>query len=109
MEIKQRVSKPTGYWRNQKGNQNISRHKWQWKHDNSKPMRCSKSSPKREIYNNTIVPQETRKISNRQPNFMPQTTGKRRTKIPQNYQKEKNHKDPSRNKWKRNERNSSKN
>ena len=43
-------------------------------------MGCSKSSPKREVYSNTIIPQETRKISNRQPNFTPKTTGKRRTK-----------------------------
>ena len=43
-------------------------------------MGCSKSSPKREVYSNTILPQETRKISNRQPNFTPKTTGKRRTK-----------------------------
>ena len=40
-------------------------------------MGCSKSSSKREVYNNTILPQETRKISNRQPNFTPKTTGKR--------------------------------
>ena len=33
---------------------------------------------KREIYSNTILPQETRKTSNRQPNFIPKTTGKRR-------------------------------
>ena len=34
MEIKQCVFKlPTGYWRNQKGNQKISRNKWQWKHN----------------------------------------------------------------------------
>ena len=50
------------------------------KHDNSKPMGCSKSSSKREVYNNTILPQETRKTSNKQPNFKPKTTGKRRTK-----------------------------
>ena len=31
------------YWRNQKGNKKISRNKWQWKHDNSKPMGCSKT------------------------------------------------------------------
>ena len=55
----------------------ISRNKWQWKHDNSKPMGCSKSNPKREVYSNTILPQETRKISNRQPNFTPKTTRKR--------------------------------
>ena len=44
-----------------------------------KPMRSSKRSSKREIYSNKILPQETRKISNRQPNFTPKTTGKRRT------------------------------
>ena len=65
MEIKQHVStKPTGYCKNQKGNKNISRNKWQWEHDNSKPMGCSKSSSKREVYSNTIL-QEARKTSNR--------------------------------------------
>ena len=66
MEIKQHISKyPTGYWRNQKGNKKISRNKWQWKHGNSKPMGCSKSSSKWEVYSKTILPQETRKTSNR--------------------------------------------
>ena len=41
-------------------------------------MGCSKSSSKREVYSNTTLPQETRKTSNRQPKFIPQTTGKRR-------------------------------
>ena len=59
------------------------RNKWQWKH-NSKPMGCTKSSSKREVYSNTILPEETRKTSNRQPNFTPKATGKRRTKPPQN-------------------------
>ena len=45
-------------------------------------MRCKKSSPKREVYSNTILPKETRITSNRQPNFTPKTTGKRRTKNP---------------------------
>ena len=70
-------------------------------------MGYSKRTPKREVCSNTIIYQETRKTSNRQPNFTPKTTRKRRTK--------KNpkisgriHKDPSRNKLKRNERNSSK-
>ena len=45
-------------------------------------MRCSKSTSKREVYSNTILPQETRKTSNRQSNFTPKTTGKRRTKKP---------------------------
>ena len=48
----------------------------------SKPIGCSKSSSKTEIYSNTILPQETRKTSNRQPNTTFKTTGKRRTKIP---------------------------
>ena len=82
MEINQYISKqPTGYWRNQKGKQIISRNKWQWKH-HSKPMGCSKNSPNREVYSNTILLQEKRKTSNRQPNFTPKTTGKRRTKKP---------------------------
>jgi len=76
MEIKQYVSKyPTAYWRNQKGNQKISRNKRQLKHDNSKPMGYSKSSSKREVDSNTILSQETRKTLNRQPNFTPKTTG----------------------------------
>ena len=53
---------------------------WQWKHDNSKPMGCSKSSSKREVYSHTILPQETRKTLNRQHNFTTNTTLKRRTK-----------------------------
>ena len=43
-------------------------------------MWCSKSSSKREVYSNTILPQEIRKTLNRQPNFTSKTTGKRRTK-----------------------------
>ena len=39
------------------------------KHDNSKSMGCIKSSSKREVYINKILPQETRKTLNRQPNF----------------------------------------
>ena len=33
----------------------------------------------REVNSNTVLPQETRKTSNRQPNFTPKTTGKRTT------------------------------
>ena len=85
MEIKQYITKQQrGYWRNKKRNKKIPRNKWQWKHDNSKPIAFSKSSSKREVYSNTILPQGTRKASNRQPNFTPNTTGKRRTKTPQN-------------------------
>ena len=45
-------------------------------------MGCSKSSPKRKVNSNTILPQETRKTLDRQPNFTPETIGKRRTKPP---------------------------
>ena len=34
-------------------------------------MGHSKSCSKREVYSNTISPQETRKISNKQPNLTP--------------------------------------
>ena len=40
-------------------------------------MGCSKSSFKRKVYSNTILPEETRKTLNRQPNFTSKTTGKR--------------------------------
>ena len=33
------------------------------------PVGCSKSSSKREVYSNTILPQETRETLNRQPNL----------------------------------------
>ena len=63
-----------------KGKFKNSRNKWQWKHDNLKPMWCSKSSSKREDSSNRTLPQETRKTPKRQPNFTSKTTGKRRTK-----------------------------
>ena len=43
-------------------------------------MGFSKNSSKRGVYSNTILPQEIRKTSNTQPNFIPKTAGKRRTK-----------------------------
>ena len=63
-------------------------------------MGCSKSSFKREVYCNTILPQETRKTSNRQANFTPKATGKI-TKKPQNLQKEINYKHQTKHKIKR--------
>ena len=42
-------------------------------------MGWSKSSSKRKVYSNTILPQEIRKTLNRQPNFTPKTTEKRTT------------------------------
>ena len=43
-------------------------------------MGCSKSSSKREIYSDTSLLQETRKISNKQPNLTPEVTRERKTK-----------------------------
>ena len=43
-------------------------------------MECSKSSSKREIYSNTISPQETRKITNKQTKLTPKATRERRRK-----------------------------
>ena len=54
------------------------------KHNNSKPMGCSKSSSKRDAYSNSILPQDARKTSNRQANSIPRTTGKRTKKKKQN-------------------------
>ena len=54
-------------------------------------MGCSESSSKKKVYSNTILPQETRKASNRQPNSTSKTVGKR-TKKTQSQQKEADHK-----------------
>ena len=47
-------------------------------------MGCSKSSSKREVYSNTILPQETRKISNKQTNLTPKAIRERRKKKEKN-------------------------
>ena len=78
--------------RNQKGNKNMQSNKWKWKHHNPKPTRFSKSSAKGKFYSTTSLPQETREISNKQPNFTPKATRKRRNEEPQGWYKERNHK-----------------
>ena len=45
-------------------------------------MGCNKSSLKREVYSNTILSQEVRKTSNKQPNLTPKTSGKKNKKTP---------------------------
>ena len=52
---------------------------------------------KRDVYNNIILPQETRIISNKQSNITPKGTRKRTNKA-QNQWKEGNNKDQSRKK-----------
>ena len=44
-----------------------------------KPIGCSKSSSKREVYSNTTLPQETRNISNKYPNLTLKAITERRT------------------------------
>ena len=44
-----------------------------------KPMGFCKRSAKRGVHSNTSLLQETRKTSNKQPNFTPKTIGKRKT------------------------------
>ena len=43
-------------------------------------MGCSKSRSEREVYNNKILPQVTRNISNKQPNFTHKATRERTNK-----------------------------
>ena len=45
-------------------------------------MGCSKSSSKREVYSNTILPPETRNVSNKQPNLTPKAIRETRTNTP---------------------------
>ena len=50
------------------------------KHNNPKPMGCSKSSSEKEVYSNRILPQETRKISKKQHRkLIPKPTRERKT------------------------------
>ena len=58
----------------------IPRDTWQWKHDDPKPMGCSNSSSKREVYSYTSLPQETRNISNKQSNLTPKATIEKKNK-----------------------------
>ena len=45
-------------------------------------MGCSKSHSKRKVYNNTSLPQENKKNSNKQPNFTSKASRERRTDRP---------------------------
>jgi len=67
-------------------------------HNFPKPMECSKSSSKREIYSNTHLPQEIRKTSDKQLNLPHEGIRKRRINKSQSLKKEGNHKHQRRNK-----------
>ena len=53
------------HWRNQRRNLKIPGSKWKPKHNDTTSKGCSKSSSNREVYSSTSLPQETRKISNK--------------------------------------------
>ena len=74
--------------------------KRQW----SKTVRCSESNSKKRVCSNTILPQERRKISNKQPKLTPKATRERtKSKL-----SKRNHKDQNRNEWNRHKENKSK-
>ena len=61
-------------------------------------MEFSKSSAKGKVHSNTSLPQEIREKSNKQSKFTPKATIKRRNEEPKGQQKERNHKNQSRDK-----------
>ena len=67
-------------------------------HNDPKHLGHSKSSSNREVYTNKIIPQETIKITNKQPNLITKETRERRTNEVKSQQKEENNKDHRRNK-----------
>ena len=79
--------------RNQRGNQKIPWDKWNSKWHFSKSVWCSKSSLKRKAYSNTGLPQETRKILNKQPNLPSKWIRTGRTDEMKSQKKEENNKD----------------
>ena len=48
--------------------------KWKWNYNIPESIGCSKSSSKREVLSDRILPQETGKISNKWSNFTPKGT-----------------------------------
>ena len=67
-------------WRNQRGNKKyLKTNGNKSKINGPKPMWSRKSSSKREVYSNTVLSQDTGKITNKQPNFTSKMTRERRT------------------------------
>ena len=71
------MGEPRSQTRNQKSHVN----KWKLKKTKlPKSLRCSKSDSKREVYSNTRLHREIRKISDKQPNLTPEGALKRTNK-----------------------------
>ena len=64
-------------------------------------MGCSKSSPKWEVYSNTVLPQKTRKTSDNLTLHLKQLEKEHTQKNTPKLVEGKRHKDLSRNKWKK--------
>ena len=79
MEAKQYDNKqPMDHSRNQRGSKEIPRHKWKLKHKIETPWDTAKAVLGGKFINNTIIPHETRKISNIHPNLTPKAIRERR-------------------------------
>lgn len=79
---------------NKEKNLKVQGNKWKWKHNGAKPLGCSKSRSKKEVYSNTGLPQEAKKISI----YLKEARKKTTNKTP-NQQKEGNDNGKSGNKW----------
>ena len=88
---------PMDHLRYERGNKNLPKDKW--KHADREPMKCSKHSSKKEVYSDTNLPQEIRKISNKQPKLTLTDVKERRTNKTQS-RREKNIRSEQ-NKWTR--------
>ena len=60
----------------------MHRNELKWKHNNPKSMGHCKSSAKGKVHSITGLPQETRKTSNKWPNFTPKATREGRNEEP---------------------------
>ena len=75
METKQHATKKTnGSMRKSKKKSEFTSREMKLETQHSKIYGYSKSSSKKEIYSDTDLPQETRKISNKQPNLIPRSS-----------------------------------
>ena len=65
-----------------RGNKTIPKDEWKWKCSIPESMRHSKRNSKMQVYSNTSLPQETRKITNKQSNLTPKGTRKKNKQNP---------------------------
>lgn len=79
-----------GSTRNQRGNHKILCNKWKWKHNCPKSTGYGKSDSEREVFRDTVLPWQMRKISNKQLNLPSKGIRKTRINKVQSQQKEGN-------------------